>query len=117
MPEKLRDFAEGDRYYKADPPLKPMSGGDFEAWRADWEQRRRDKAAWEARTSYGGAPRAGEEEEEAAEGDDPLYLQAVVESLKIAADKARAEKEEEAQAIAAVKEMEAREAEVVVLDD
>ena len=115
MPPKLRDFAEGGRYYKADPPLKPMSGGDFEAWRADWEQRRRDKAAWEARTSYGGA--AGEEEEEAAEGDDPLYLQAVAESLKIAADKARAEKEEEAWAIAAVKEMEAREKEVVVLDD
>ena len=60
--------------------------------------------------------RAGEEEEEAEEGDDPLYLQAVSASLKDAADKAQAEEEEQAQAIAAVKEMEAREAEVVILD-
>jgi hypothetical protein len=29
----LRDFAEGGRYHKVDPPLKPMSGGDFEKWR------------------------------------------------------------------------------------
>ena len=57
-----------------------------------------------------------EEEEEAEEGDDPLYLQAVAASLKDAADKAQAEEEEQAQAIAAVKEMEAREAEVVILD-
>ena len=106
----------GGRYYKADPPLKPMSGVDFDKWRADWEQRRRDKAAWEASTSWGGGPRAGEEEEEAEEGDDPLYLQAVAASLKDAADKAQAEEEEQAQAIAAVKEMEAREAEVVILD-
>jgi hypothetical protein len=30
VPPKLRDFAAGGRYYKADPPLKPMSGGDFD---------------------------------------------------------------------------------------
>ena len=94
MSLKLRDFAAGGRYYKADPPLKPMSGVDFDKWRADWEQCRRDKAAWEASTSWGGAPRAGEEEEEAEEGDDPLYLQAVAASLKDAADKAQAEEEE-----------------------
>ena len=57
--------------------------------------------------------RAGEEAEE---GDNPLHLQEVAVSLKDAADKAQAEEEEQAQAIAAVKEMEAREAEVVILD-
>jgi hypothetical protein len=30
MPPSLRDFAECGRYYKAYPPLKPMSGADFE---------------------------------------------------------------------------------------
>jgi hypothetical protein len=38
MPPSLRDFAEGGRYYKADPPLKPMSGANFEKWRRRWEQ-------------------------------------------------------------------------------
>jgi hypothetical protein len=91
-----------------------MSGIDFEKWRADWEQQCRTEAAWEARlgsSSGGGAPPAGEEEEEAEEGEDPLYLQAVAAFLKDAADKARAEEVDAAQAIAAVKEMEAWEAE------
>jgi hypothetical protein len=44
VPPKLREFAAGGRYYKADPPLKPMSGVDFEKWRAVWEQQRRAKA-------------------------------------------------------------------------
>jgi hypothetical protein len=59
VPPKLHEFAAGERWYKADPPLKPMSGPDFEKWRADWEMHRRSKAAWEARigsTSGGGAP-------------------------------------------------------------
>ncbi|XP_047057869.1 uncharacterized protein LOC124664378 [Lolium rigidum] len=38
VPPKLREFAVGRHYYKADPPLKPMSGGDFDKWRRDWEQ-------------------------------------------------------------------------------
>jgi hypothetical protein len=38
MPSSLRDFAEGGPYYKADPPLKPMSGADFKKWRSRWEQ-------------------------------------------------------------------------------
>jgi hypothetical protein len=29
MPPSLREFAEGGRYYKVNPPLKPMRGGDF----------------------------------------------------------------------------------------
>jgi hypothetical protein len=37
MPSSLRDFAEGGRYYKVDPPLKPMSVVDFEKWRRGWE--------------------------------------------------------------------------------
>jgi hypothetical protein len=121
---KLREFAAGGRYYKADPPLKPMSGVEFDKWRADWEQHRRSKAAWEARigsTSGGGAPLAGEEEEEAEEGEDPLYLQAVAASMKDAAEAARAEEDEVAQVIATVKEMEAREAAAnapfVILDE
>ena len=35
MPPLLRDFAVGGRYYEDDPPLKPMSGGDFEKWRSE----------------------------------------------------------------------------------
>lgn len=57
----------------------------------------------------------------AEEGENPLYLQAVVASLKDAADKERAEEDEAAQAITAIKEMEAREAAgnatVIILDD
>jgi hypothetical protein len=53
---------------------------------------------------------AGEEAEEAEEGEDPLFLQAVAASLKDEADKERAEEDEAAAAIATVKEMEAREA-------
>jgi hypothetical protein len=30
-----------------DPPLKPMSGVDFEKWRRGWEQEQAWKAAWE----------------------------------------------------------------------
>ncbi|KAK1663796.1 hypothetical protein QYE76_051955 [Lolium multiflorum] len=81
-----RSSAAGGRYYKADTPLKPMSGGDFDKWRRDWEQQRVWKAAWEE-SSSGRAPRAGEEAEE---GEDPLYLQAVAAPMKDAADKARA---------------------------
>jgi hypothetical protein len=67
MPPSLRDFAEGGCYHKVDPPLKPMSGGDFEKWRRGWEQERVWKAAWEQKhawegSSSGGAPRAGDEE-------------------------------------------------------
>ncbi|KAK1678682.1 hypothetical protein QYE76_039530 [Lolium multiflorum] len=54
-------------------------------------------------------------------GEDPLYLQAVAASMKDAADKARAETEEAAQAIAAMEEMKAGEAagtsRIVILDD
>jgi hypothetical protein len=61
MPLSLRDFAEGGHYHKVDPPLKPMSGGDFEKWRCGWEQERAWKAAWEQKhawegSSSGGAP-------------------------------------------------------------
>jgi hypothetical protein len=104
MPPTLRNFAEGGRYHKVDPPLKPMSGGDFEKWQRAWGQERAWKAAWEG-SSSGGAPRAGDEEEEAEEGEDPLFLEAVAASKKEAADKARADAEEAAQAIAAVKEL------------
>jgi hypothetical protein len=75
MPESLREFAAGGRWYQEDPPLKPMSGGDFEKWRAEWERDRASKAAWAAligSTSGGGSggdPRAGEEEAEEAEED------------------------------------------------
>jgi hypothetical protein len=126
MPSTLRDFAEGDCYHKVDPPLKPMSGGDFEKWRRAWEQERAWKATWEQKrawegSSSGGAPRAGDEEEEAEEGEDPLFLEAVAASKKEAADKARAEVEEAAQAIAAVKELMARKATattpLIILDD
>jgi hypothetical protein len=37
VPPTLRDFAEGGLYHKVDPPLKPMSGGDFDKWRSVWE--------------------------------------------------------------------------------
>ena len=118
MPPKLREFALGGLWYRADPPLKPMSGPVFEKWRADWEMNRWSKAAWEASTSGGLAPPGGEEAEE---GEDPLFLQALAASLKDDADKKRAEEEEKATAIAAVKEMEAREAEenttIIFLDD
>jgi hypothetical protein len=61
MPPSLRDFAEGGRYYKADPPLKPMRGADFEKWRRRWEQEQAWKHAWEKKhapegSSSGGAP-------------------------------------------------------------
>jgi hypothetical protein len=97
----LRDFAEGGLYYKVDPPLKPMSGSGFEKWRRGWEQERAWKAAWEQKhaweeSSSGGAPRAGDKEEEAEEGEDPLFLEAVAASKKDAADKARAKAEEAA---------------------
>jgi hypothetical protein len=123
MPPSLRDFVEGGLYHKVDPPLKPMSGVDFEKWRRGWEQERAWKAAWEQRhtwegSSSGGAPRAGDEEEEAEEGEDPLFLEAVAASKKEAADKARAEA---AQAIAAVNELMAREAAattpLIILDE
>jgi hypothetical protein len=130
MPPSLRDFAEGGRYYKADPPLKPMSGADFEKWRCRWEQEQAWKHAWEKKhawegegSSSGGAPQAGDEEEAAEEGEDPLFLEAVAASKKDAADKARAEAEAEeaAAAITAVNELIAREAAattpVVILDE
>jgi hypothetical protein len=126
MPPSLRDFAEGGRYYKVDPPLKPMSGGDFEKWRRGWEQEQAWKAAWEKKHAWegrssGGAPRASDKEEEAEEGEDPLFLEAVAASKKDAADKARAEAEEAAQAIATVNELMAREAAattpLIILDD
>jgi hypothetical protein len=111
MPPSLWDFAEGGRYYKADPPLKPMSGADFEKWRRRWEQGQVWKHAWEGEgSSSGGAPRVGNEEEAADEGEDPLFLEAVAASKKDAADKARAEAEKAAAAIAAVNELIAREA-------
>jgi hypothetical protein len=92
-----------------------MSGGDFEKWRRGWEQEQAWKAAWEKKhapegSSSGGAPRAADEEEEAKEGEDPLFLESVAASKKDAADKARAEAEEATQAIAAVNELMAREA-------
>jgi hypothetical protein len=95
----VREFAAGGRYYKADPPLKPMSGGDFEKWRRDWEQQRAWKAAWQQSTNGGGAPRASEEEEEEeeAEEEDLMYLQEVAASMKDATDKARAEEDEATQ--------------------
>jgi hypothetical protein len=128
MPPSLRDFAEGGRYYKADPPLKPMSDADFEKWRRRWEQEQAWKHAWEKKhawegegSSSGGAPRAGDEEEAAEEGEDPLFLEAVAASKKDAADKARAEAEEAAAAIAVVNELIAREAAAtipfVILDE
>jgi hypothetical protein len=126
MPPSLRNFAEGGRYYKVNPPLKPMSSGDFEKWRRGWEQEQAWKAAWEMKhvwegSSSGGAPRAANEEEEAEEGEDPLFLEAGGASKKDAADKARAEVEKAAQAIAAVNELMAREAAattpLIILDD
>jgi hypothetical protein len=84
-----------------------MSGGDFEKWRRAWEQER----AW----------KADDEEEEAEEGEDPLFLEAVAASKKEAANKAWVDAEEAAQAIAAVKELMAREAAattpLIILDD
>ncbi|KAK1553475.1 hypothetical protein QYE76_027259 [Lolium multiflorum] len=108
VPPKLREFAPGGRWYKEEPPLKPMSGPDFDKWRAEWERHRRAKAAWDAgigSTSGGGAPLAGEEEE------GPLFLKAIEESLKDDTEKKRAEEEDLAAAIAAVKEAQLREAE------
>ena len=112
VPSKLRDFTRGGRWYHEDPPLKPMSGPTFEAWRAAWERQRRVAEAWRATigsTSGGGAPLAGEEEEE-DEDQDPAFLKAIEESLKDADERKRAEEEDRAAAIAAVKEAEAREA-------
>jgi hypothetical protein len=83
-----------------------MSGPKFSAWLAEWERQRRVSEAWRATigsTSGGGAPLAGEEEEE-----DPAFLKAIQDSLKDAAEKDKAEEEERAAAIAAVKEAEAR---------
>jgi hypothetical protein len=126
IPPSLRDFAEGGRYYKVDPPLKPMSGANFEKWWREWEQEQAWKAAWEKKhapegSSSSGALRAADEEEEAEEGEDPLFLEAVAASKEDADDKARAEAEEAAQAIAAVNELMAREATattpLVILDD
>jgi hypothetical protein len=122
MPPSMRDFTEGGRYYKADPP---MSGANFDKWRRQWEQEQAWKAAWEKKhtpeegSSSSGVPRAADEEEE---GEDPLFLEAVVASKKDAEDKARAEAEEAAAvAIAAVNELMAREAAattpVVILDE
>jgi hypothetical protein len=75
----------------------------------------------EARAGGELQPRAADEEEEAEEGEDPLFLDAVAASKKDADDKARAEAEEAAQAIAAVNELMAREAAAttpfVILDD
>jgi hypothetical protein len=88
--------------------MKPMSGPKFDEWRAEWERQRRAKAAWNASigsTSGGGAPLAGEEEE------DPDFLKAIQESLKDDAERKRSEEEEEAASIAAVKEAQLREAE------
>jgi hypothetical protein len=48
MSPKLRDFAEGVRYHKTDPSLKPMSGGKFEKCGAHGSRSAREKAAWEA---------------------------------------------------------------------
>jgi hypothetical protein len=124
MPPSLWDFAEGGPYYKADPPLKPMHGADFEKWRSRWEQEQAWKHAWEKKHAWEGegssSGRGGGDEEEAAEeGEDPLFLEAVAASKKEAAGKAR--KEEATAAIAAVNELIAREAvattPVVNLDD
>jgi hypothetical protein len=121
----LRDFAEGGPYYKADPPVKPMSGADFDKWRSWWEQERAWKEAWEKKHAWEGEGSSsggggGEEEEAAEEGEDPLFLEAVAASKKEATDKAR-RKAEAAAAIAAVNELIAREATattpVVNLDD
>jgi hypothetical protein len=71
VPPKLREFVTGGRWYRTDPALKPMSGPVFEKWHADWEMNRRSKAAWEASTSGGGEPPAGEEADETEEGEDP----------------------------------------------
>jgi hypothetical protein len=109
VPDKLIDFARGGRWYHEDPPLKPMSGPKFSAWLAEWERQRRVSEAWRATigsTSGGGAPLAGEEEED----EDPAFLKAIQDSLKDAAKKDKAEEEERAAAIAAVQEAEAREA-------
>jgi hypothetical protein len=110
VPPKLRNFARGGRWYNEDPPLKPMSSPKFDEWRAEWERRRRAKEAWNASigsTSSGGAPLAGEDDED----QDPAFLKAIQESLKDADERKRAEEEDRAAAIAAVKEAEAREAE------
>jgi hypothetical protein len=106
--------------------LSPAAGSKpatvEEAWRrhCKFSAAESRRAAWEG-SSSGGAPRAGDEEEEAEEGEDPLFLEAVATSKKEAADKARADAKEAAQAIAAVKELMAREAAattpLIILDD
>ncbi|KAK1642502.1 hypothetical protein QYE76_060307 [Lolium multiflorum] len=78
-------------------------------------RQRRAKEAWNASigsTSGGGAPLAGEEEDE---DEDPAFLKAIQESLKDAAERKRAEEEDRAAAIAAVKEAEA-EADGYIID-
>ncbi|KAK1642495.1 hypothetical protein QYE76_060300 [Lolium multiflorum] len=114
VPPKLREFARGGLWYNEDPPLKPMSGPKFDEWCAEWERQRRAKEAWNASigsTSGGGAPLAGEEEED----EDPAFLKAIQESLKDAAERKSAEEEDRAAAIAAVKEAEA-EADGYIID-
>jgi hypothetical protein len=111
VPEPLREYAAGGRWYKQDPPLKPMSGEAFEKWRAQWQRDRAALAAWRATigSSSGGGSGGGEEEEEAAE-EEAAFRRALALSEADAAEKARAEAEEEAAAIAQVEEFEAREA-------
>jgi hypothetical protein len=71
VPEPLREYAAGGRWYKQDPPLKPMSGEAFEKWRAQWQRDRAALAAWRATigstsgggSGGGGVGRGGGEEE------------------------------------------------------
>ncbi|KAK1667008.1 hypothetical protein QYE76_055167 [Lolium multiflorum] len=93
VPEPLREYAAGGRWYKQDPPLKPMSGDAFEKWLADWQRDRASKAAWRATigSSSGGGSGGGDEEEEAAEEEAAF-------------------RQEEAAAIAQVEAFEARQA-------
>jgi hypothetical protein len=111
VPDSLREYAAGGRWYRQDPPLKPMSGEAFENWLAEWQRDRASKAAWAATigSTSGGGSGGGEEEEEAAE-EEAAFRRAVAESEADAAEKARAEAEEQAAAIAAVQEFEARQA-------
>jgi hypothetical protein len=111
MPDSLREYATGGRWYRQDPPLKPMSGEAFDKWLAEWQRDRASKAAWAATigSTSGGGSGGGEEEEEAAE-EEAAFRRAVAESEADAAEKARAEAEEQAAAIAAVQEFEARQA-------
>jgi hypothetical protein len=62
MPPSLRDFAKGGPYYKTNPPLKPMSGADFEKWRSRWEQEQAWRHAWEKKHAWRGRGAPGAEE-------------------------------------------------------